>query len=462
MKQCADPVYKSIVFTICFINIICNNYLNFSFAENVPVVGRFEIPSSPNPVGSGARALGMGGAFIAVADDATAASWNPGGFMHLTRPEISFVGASFHRIEDNSFGINPEASGNQSVSDISVNYLSATYPFVIRDYKMVVSVNYQNLYDFNREWIFSMRYSDEYHQNIDYNYDLSGSLSALGIAYSVLINPEFSLGFTLNFWEDGLNKNEWEEKWAIKSSGTTLDNRPFTRETYSAARYSFSGFNVNLGMLWNVGNEDKLFIGAVLKTPFKADLKREQSFRSVVSRYPDEDDLFSYSLNENETMDMPMSYGLGLAYRFSDELTAAIDIYRTEWDDFVLRDYTGRETSPITGKPASESEIDPTHQIRIGAEYLISNENKTPLWWQIHEVPIRCGIFYDPAPAEGSPDNFFGLSFGSGFLITERFSFDMAYQYRFGRDVGTSILKNREFSQDVDEHTVYSSIIIYF
>ncbi len=39
------------------------------------ITQRLEIPSSPNPVGSGARALGMGGAFIAVADDATAASW---------------------------------------------------------------------------------------------------------------------------------------------------------------------------------------------------------------------------------------------------------------------------------------------------------------------------------------------------------------------------------------------------
>ena len=49
------------------------------------------ISSSPNPVGSGARALGMGGAFIAVADDATAASWNPAGLAQLTKPETSVV-----------------------------------------------------------------------------------------------------------------------------------------------------------------------------------------------------------------------------------------------------------------------------------------------------------------------------------------------------------------------------------
>lgn len=78
---------------------------------------RMEIPSSPNPVGSGARALGMGGAFIAIADDATAASWNPGGLIQLETPEVSAGGAYVHREEDNSFGDHPEASGKQSVMD---------------------------------------------------------------------------------------------------------------------------------------------------------------------------------------------------------------------------------------------------------------------------------------------------------------------------------------------------------
>ena len=45
-------------------------------------------------VGSGARAFGMGGAFIAVADDATAASWNPAGLSQLEKPELSGVFAT--------------------------------------------------------------------------------------------------------------------------------------------------------------------------------------------------------------------------------------------------------------------------------------------------------------------------------------------------------------------------------
>lgn len=58
---------------------------------------------------------------------------------------------------------------------------------------------------------------------------------------------------------------------------------------------------------------------------------------------------------------MPMSYGVGVAYRFSKKFTASFDIYRTEWDDFVLIDPNGQKNSPITGKLIGESAIEPTH-----------------------------------------------------------------------------------------------------
>lgn len=44
--------------------------------------------------GAGARALGMGGAFYAIADDASAASWNPAGLAQLRRKEITMMQAT--------------------------------------------------------------------------------------------------------------------------------------------------------------------------------------------------------------------------------------------------------------------------------------------------------------------------------------------------------------------------------
>src|SRR5688572_23177021 len=40
----------------------------------------------------GARSLGMGGAFVGLADDATAAWANPAGLKILSKPEVSFEG----------------------------------------------------------------------------------------------------------------------------------------------------------------------------------------------------------------------------------------------------------------------------------------------------------------------------------------------------------------------------------
>ncbi|MCK5738648.1 UPF0164 family protein, partial [bacterium] len=42
-------------------------------------------------IGVGARALGMGGAFVGIADDASALYWNPGGLPEIPRPEFIFM-----------------------------------------------------------------------------------------------------------------------------------------------------------------------------------------------------------------------------------------------------------------------------------------------------------------------------------------------------------------------------------
>lgn len=423
---------------------------NAALAQNF--VLRSEFPSSPNPVGSGARALAMGGAFIAIADDATAASWNPGGLVQLERAEISFVGDFFHRTDDNSFGIESASDGEQTVSEFGVNYLSAAYPFVFLGRNMVVSMNHQKRYDFNREWHFSLSPdSDGFSANQNFDYQQAGNLSALGIAYCIQITPRFSAGFTLNVWDDDLGKNEWEQKISQEDTGTD-NGEAFTRKSRNLHRYTFSGVNANFGVLWNA--TDQFTVGAVLKTPFKADLKHEHTFYHSI-RFPELPPEYatasSKAIHTDETLEMPLSYGIGLAYKFSKTFTASLDIYRTEWDDFVQTDADGREFSPITG--GSPEDIDPTHPVRMGFEYLFI----TPKYI----LPLCAGVFYDPAPARGDTDDFFGFSIGSG-IGWKQIHFDFAYQYRFGNTVGSSVLENWDFSQDVTEHTVYSSVIVHF
>jgi len=416
---------------------------------------QIEIPSSFNPVGSGARALGMGGAFIAIADDATAASWNPGGLIRLDRPEISIAGAGFHRIEDNSFGTHPESEGEETVSQINLNYLSAAYPFAFHDYNMVISLSYQHLYDFTRKWNFVRRQPEE-EMNADHQSE--GMLSAAALAYCVQITEKISLGATVNIWDNDLTENSWEEKTVLWGSGKHGGD-DFVEEVRNDDEYDFSGYNFNIGLLWKNVFDTPLTIGAVIKTPFEADLDHTKS-RYAFTQYPnlpsEYDNLYSLPLHtENAKLDMPLSYGIGFAYRFSDILTLSLDLYQTRWDDFILKNADGNEISPITGKSADESDIDPTVQVRMGGEYL---GIQTP----DYVFPLCFGAFYDPAPAPGSPDDFFGFTLGTGISDRKHFTFDLAFQYRFGNSAGEHMLEEWDFSQDVEEFTLYSSIIVYF
>ncbi|MBF0451648.1 MAG: outer membrane protein transport protein [Candidatus Magnetomorum sp.] len=406
-----------------------------------------DLPSSPNPVGSGARAIGMGGSFIGVADDATAASWNPGGLIHLKKKEYSIVGAIFQRVEDNTFDLTPDASGKQGVSGDNLNYLSFAYPFTALNCNMVFSLNYQHLYNFCREWDTSyslfeeqLRYSNEIH------YKNKGQLSAIGFAYAIKLHQHFFCGATLNLWKDNLNENGWEEK-SNNTIITVRNDTSFHYEIIQKHKYNFSGINLNLGFIWRPTN--KLTIGGVLKTPFKADLEHEERIAIIFNESEPEIETSA----DSQKINMPMSFGLGLAYRYSDHLTVSTDIYHTRWQNFYREDSHGERFSPITGEKYETSDIKPGWQVRTGMEYLhIAPE---------YVIPFRGGIFYDPAPAEGKLDKFWGFSLGSGIGFKQYF-FDFAYQFRFGKNIGTSVLQDFGFSQNVYEHLFYMSMIYHY
>jgi len=412
--------------------------------------------SSFNPVGSGARAIGMGGAFIGMADDATAASWNPGGLGQLKLAEFSLITSCFHLSENINFGTNPEGSGKHSVFKLEdINYISMVFPFEMLNYGMVIALTNQRLYDFFRNWEFTLNDSDgDIYSTADFIYEQDGSLSAFGISYCInLIPRKLSFGFTLNFWDDQITKNSWEEKYTIKRKDT-YNGKTYTNEDIKNKHFKLKGFNLNLGILLYINKHFQ--IGAVVKTPFTANIEHRFFHHSSIDGHGvDKTDV------RDEKLSLPLSYGLGVAYMFSKQLYLTADIYRTEWEDYIYTNLNGTEVCPITAKKSNQSDIDPTHQFRMGLEYLFEKDAYT--------LPLRCGLFYDPAPENKNPDDYYGFSLGTGLVLKEkgftkknkRFSVDFAYQFRFGNNVGTSTLEVRNFNQDTREHKFYMSMIIY-
>jgi long-subunit fatty acid transport protein len=320
-------------------------------------------------------------------------------------------------------------------------------------------------------------------------HDTDGYLKAISPAFAVQITPSFSMGFTINYFHPSLDSS-WNTSRIDRFSGqrtetiTVSDLPPdppdpsTTITTYSSDlsteyfdEYKFESsinpfeifskeVSYNIGFLWYINQY--LTLGGVYKAPFKAKIKYREMFGYSMYdvNIDDPSDLVTSEVpltlisDETQEMHMPASYGLGLAVRFSDKFSMALDIYRTDWQDFLLRQASGREISLITGQEISRSNTKATHQIRLGAERLFYIKNK-------YIIPLRGGFFIDPEPTKGDPDKFNGFSIGGG-ISTSKYSFDIAYQFRWGRNVRMVRLANEEIYQDVNQHTIYASLIYYF
>ncbi|MGB2868976.1 MAG: PorV/PorQ family protein, partial [Bacteroidota bacterium] len=75
------------------VGLIAAIAVSLSLGQSVTKVGTTAAKFLSIPVG--ARALGMGGAFVAVANDASAMYWNPGGLAGLEKSEAVFVHANW-------------------------------------------------------------------------------------------------------------------------------------------------------------------------------------------------------------------------------------------------------------------------------------------------------------------------------------------------------------------------------
>ena len=411
------------------------------------------ITSSPNPIGSGARAPAMGGAFIAIADDSTAASWNPAGLAQLERPEMSLVGEGFFRMEDLFSDRHPESDGDSSIDLYRLNYANVSYPFEIFHRNVVVSLNYQRLYGFDREMSFDFKTGNAIlSQEGKYEFDQEGDLYALSPAFGVRLTPELSVGATLNIWRDPLGRDyAWRSTVHYQGTGLVEETDAFTSSIFMKDVYKdFSGENFNLGARYEV--TPKLAFGAVFKSPFTAEVRHERRRSTQVDFGGGEGPVLS-SFSREEQMTFPWVAGVGACYQWTKSLKTALDVTRTEWDRFVLEDDHGHRFSAVTGRREADEEIDPTYTVRAGMEYLVFTERAI--------IPLRAGVFYDPEPSHRSPDDYAGLSVGSGY-VSESFSVDFSYTWRFGRGVGGDVVDVPGAKMDVDQHQLLVSIIKYF
>ena len=428
------------------------------------------IKSIPLPTGSGARALGQGGAFIGIADDATAASWNPAGLSWLERLEYSVVGSFLDT--DQEYSVNPSLQkgltiGDEDVSRWDLNFMSITYPFIFLDRKVVATLNYHQIYDFHMDLSIDLS-ARRFKEHFDFK--SSGGIGTLSPGLSFLLHPKLSLGFTINLHDDEFyNSAGWRESTTAFAKNAFGRITTFSRSTTSSKDYR--AVNANIGIMWDIWKEEekRLTFGAVYHTPYTARFNEETKF----IRRDFEQRNFSDSDDFNIEIYWPMSIGIGWNFRYSDSLSFAFDISWTDWSEWGKESRKSGTSAKIKSRPigggSEHDEIDDTVNLRFGAEYLWFKEESI--------IAFRGGLFYEPRPSLGSPASFddignpvnpdgdptevWGFSLGTGYS-TSRFSLDAAYQFRFVRDMEGNDIGLPGTDLDAVENMFITSLIVYF
>jgi long-subunit fatty acid transport protein len=345
-------------------------------------------------IGSGARALGMGGAFLARADDATAASWNPAGLSYLRLPEISLVGVS-----NNSDTLTKRTTGvtneDSRVRATEPDFIAAAIPFEAGRFSGAVQFSFQRTLSLDAERTIRR-------QNARIEQDFQGGFDVLALGTGMKVTRSLRVGLTVNHWMNGYRQTRARE--GVNPTVQDID-------------FQLSGWNFNVGVLWSPF--ENLNLGAVAKTPFTASITLERRRQDSIPLLPSE----SSFVSDDVRLELPASVGFGASWRPQSPLTISTDYTRTFWSSGRIRNFY---TLPIVGPPAPPDTLfdrlnypavdeefqEDTEQFRLGVEYVVVGG---PI-----KVPFRGGFFTDRQyfrNEAGRPPIFFGATLGTGIIV---------------------------------------------
>ena len=409
-------------------------------AQELTETDRIDITGRQNlTLGSGARAYGMGGAFLARADDATAASWNPAGLSYLRAPELSLVGAY------NDFST-VRGLSSDTFEGNTVDFAAFTWPVGAGEVRGAVQLSYQRAISFD-----GTRRVEEYVGDKLLRIDdglSDGGFDVIAAGTGLRLSRNVRAGLTVNRWLNGYSQN------LNVSVLNPLSDRP--RREFDLD-FRPSGWSFNFGLI--VSPVETLNVAAVYKTPFAANVSLDKARRDYYGSAQDPYEITTNAWSSNSVrLDFPSSFGVGLSWRARERLTLSADYTRRRWSRARILDYFELQRTPASdddGNPGQSppprffperqyptlgpvpdpaDPADPARlvaqqdavQIRAGVEWvLITGRIK---------IPLRGGYFNDrqitSAPG-GEAVRFNGVTAGTG-LILGALQLDLAWVYEFG------------------------------
>ena len=356
----------------------------------------------------GARALGMGGAFLGLADDATAAYTNPAGLTILAASEIAVEyrhtdfstpfssGGSFRTtpFDGSDLGSASADSNNDSLSFLSYTYAGDGWALAAyRHQPLAFDLQYlQNdiaVLDSGGTQIANLPTKATRLESDLVNYGLTGSY---------LFNEHLSMGI-------GLVYSQFDLKSDTIRAGQNIQLQ----------RGDDSDITYTVGALWTVN--DRWSVGAAYR--------RGGSFKYRAGNF----DTNGNPLIVVDTgFDVPHVFGLGVSWRPTDNFALALDVNRVSYSR-LTDSYDDIFNSATVLKSSDGTEV------RLGGEYVFT-QFATPfslrggLWREPDHALVATGPLDDPNVdvdraffRSGSDEMHYTLGLGWAF---PRFQIDLA------------------------------------
>jgi long-chain fatty acid transport protein len=326
----------------------------------------------------GARSLGMGGAFVAVADDATAVIANPAGLVILQRPELSGE-VKFTRFSNtiNAFSNTPAEGATNTLhardfddSVVTPSFFSFVYPAE----RLVVAafvrelINYQST--FQTEGIFL---NDPVNGGVVRLLPVRSELEMralnLGLAAGINLEKEHPLlpniGASLEF-SIGRIRSRLDRFGTQGANGPPDFSNQISTETVDGTDL---GIGFNIGALWHPMKD--LGVGLVYRRGPRYDMQQTINVVGGSSTVLD----FGFKV--------PDVAAAGVSYRFFERLTVAFEATYIQYSQLVK----GFQV-PLADSVATKYKVDDALELHLGAEYIFF----------VKDIPLaaRGGFYTNP------------------------------------------------------------------
>jgi hypothetical protein len=337
----------------------------------------------------GARSMGFGGAFVALADDATAAFSNPAGLTQLLRPEVSIEGRRWSysspftvhgRVENlpSGFGIDTTVGLRTATSEddlTGLSFLSMVYP---KDNWSVAVFRheYANFEFFSEtQGLFYGGSSCCQDRYWDQRSQTGLDILSYGLSAAYRLSDRFDLGLGVVYYDASFFSDAemflWDEDTipSVFAPNSYLPDRSVFSERiiFDDADWAFTA-----GFLWRPS--ESFSVGGVYRQAPEFDVGVTLTAGHSIDIGVPPDEVFR---QESAKLELPNLYGLGFAYRAPDgRLTVTFQWDRVEYSNIV------------DSLKIDDRMIDDVDELHLGVEYVFLGS--TPI------IALRFGTWLDP------------------------------------------------------------------